>query len=91
MSQPIHRFDFAEIRVHSRRPESRAAFGARLEADLGKPVRVVDDAGKKPGRERDDETILFWHRGLGTTDIALGHAMLEKAARLGVGQRLRFA
>ncbi len=177
-------FDFAEIRVHSRRPESRAAFGARLEADLGKPVTVVDDwercvreadivveasrlpapqpllqtrwiaggacvipygtmsaveltltdvmdkivvddwgqcqagrfgalrahveagklsertlygelaeivAGKKPGRERDDETILFWHRGLGTTDIALGHAMLEKAKRLGVGQTLRYA
>jgi ornithine cyclodeaminase/alanine dehydrogenase-like protein (mu-crystallin family) len=177
-------FDFAEIRVHSRRPESRAAFGARLSADLGKPVAVVDDwescvrgadivveaarlpepapllrtewirrgacvipygtmsalelsltdvmdklvvddwgqcrsgpfgalrahvtagkltegtlhgelgeivAGRKPGRERDDETILFWHRGLSTTDIALGHAMLEKAARLGLGQPLRFA
>ena len=36
-------FDFEEIRVHSRRPESRTAFGARLEADLGKPVKVVDD------------------------------------------------
>ncbi|CAN0605820.1 unnamed protein product, partial [Ectocarpus sp. 12 AP-2014] len=35
-----HLFDFDEIRVHSRRPESRDAFGARLEADLGKPVRV---------------------------------------------------
>jgi alanine dehydrogenase len=177
-------FDLAEIRVHSRRPESRAAFGARLEADLGKPVTVVDDwercvrgadivveasrlaapepllrtewiargacvipygtmsalelsltdvmdkvvvddrgqvragrfgalrahvdagkvsestihaelaeivAGTKPGRERDGETILFWHRGLSTTDIALGHALLEKAKRLGVGQRLRYA
>jgi alanine dehydrogenase len=48
-------------------------------------------AGKKPGRERDEETILFWHRGLGTTDIALGHAMLAKARTLGVGQRLRYA
>jgi ornithine cyclodeaminase len=38
-----HLFDFAEIRVHSRRPESREAFGARLERDLGKPVRVVGD------------------------------------------------
>ena len=35
-------FGFEEIRVHSRRPESRQAFGARLTADLGKPVRVVD-------------------------------------------------
>ena len=36
-------FDFDEIRVHSRRPESRIPFGERLAADLGKPVRVVDD------------------------------------------------
>lgn len=43
------------------------------------------------GPERDDETILFWHRGPGATDIALGHARLEKAARRGLGQRLRFA
>ncbi len=48
-------------------------------------------AGLKPGRERDDETILFWHRGLSTTDIALGQAMLEKARRLGIGQTLKFA
>ena len=36
-------FDFDEIRVHSRRPESREAFAARLARDLGKPVRAVDD------------------------------------------------
>jgi alanine dehydrogenase len=179
-----HLFDFEEIRVHSRRPESRNPFAARLSADLGKPIRatedwrscvegadivveasrlpepqpmlrtewigngalvvpygtmsavelsltdimdkmVVDDwgqcktgqfgalrahvergklseatlhaemgeivAGLKPGREREDETILFWHRGLSLSDIALGHAMLEKAARVGIGQRLRYA
>jgi ornithine cyclodeaminase len=178
-----HLFDFAEIRVHSRRPESREAFAARLKTDLGKPVvvtadwescvtgadivveasrlvqptpllatawikpsalvvpygtmsavelsltdimdkMVVDDweqcrqgplgslrahveagklseaslhaelgeiiAGRKPGREREEETILLWHRGLGITDIALGAAMLEKARRLGIGQRLSF-
>ena len=177
-------FDFDEIRVHSRRPESREAFAARLERDLGKRVVVTQDwescvrgadivveasrlveprpllraewiakgalvmpygtvsavdvgvadiadkflmddfgqaragrfgalrpmfecgklhegrfhaelgqvvAGLRPGRERDDETILFWHRGLSLSDIALGHAMLEKAAALGIGQRLRFA
>jgi len=175
-------FDFAEIRVHSRRPESREAFAERLAADLGKPVVatesweeclrgadvlveasrlerpephlltewvepgslvipygtmsavelsltdvmdkvVVDDwgqaragklgalrahvdsgrlseetlhaelcdvvAGTKPGRESDDERILFWHRGLGTSDVALGHAILERARELGVGQKLR--
>jgi alanine dehydrogenase len=179
-----HLFDFAEIRVHSRRKESQDAFAERLSRDLGKPVRaasgweetvrgadivveasrlmapepllktewikpgalvvpygtmsavelsltdimaklVVDDwgqaragqfgalrahvnagklseatlhaelgqivAGGKPGRERDDETILLWHRGLSLSDIALGHAMLEKAARLGIGHRLRYA
>ncbi|MDQ6433272.1 ornithine cyclodeaminase family protein [Mesorhizobium sp. LHD-90] len=177
-------FDFDEIRVHSRRPESRDTFAAKLSADLGKPVKatrdwqsaiegadivveasrlsqpepllktewikpgafvvpygtmsavelsltdimdkmVVDDwgqckggkfgslrahvetgrlsertlhaelgqiaAGLKPGRESDDETILFWHRGLSLSDIALGKAMLSKAAAKGIGQRLRFA
>jgi ornithine cyclodeaminase len=177
-------FDFDEIRVHSRRPESRDAFAARLAHDLGKPIRatenwrdcvedadiiveasrltaptpmlktewikkgafvvpygtmsavelsltdimdkmVVDDwgqcrtgplgalrahveagklseatlhaemgeivAGSKAGREREDETILFWHRGLSLSDIALGSAMLDKAARLGIGHRLRYA
>ena len=53
-----------------------------LHAELGQIV-----AGLRPGRERDDETILFWHRGLSTTDIALGHALLAKAERLGIGQR----
>lgn len=179
-----HLFDFDEIRVHSRRPESRAAFALRLSRDLAKPVVatedwescvrdadivveasrlpqptpllqtawikagafvvpygtmsavelsltdimnkiVVDDwgqckagrfgslrahvdagklsdatlhaelgeivAGRKPGRASDAETILLWHRGLSLSDIALGHAMLEKAKRLGVGQVLRYA
>lgn len=180
-----HLFNFEEIRVHSRRPESRNGFAERLSRDLGKPVVatedwescvrgadivveasrlpeptpmlwtewikpaafvvpygtmsavelsltdimdkvVVDDwgqcrkglpygalrrhvdegkvteenlhaelgqivAGLKPGRESDDETILFWHRGLSLSDIALGHAMLEKAARLGLGRTLNFA
>jgi len=179
-----HLFDFDEIRVHSRREESRNNFAERLSRDLGKPVvatadwkscvegadivveasrlseptpllktawikpgafvvpygtmsaielsltdimakLVVDDwgqckggkfgslrahvetgrlsektlhaelgqivAGLKPGRESDGETNLFWHRGLSLSDIALGHAMLEKSKRLGIGQRLRFA
>ncbi|TIO91111.1 MAG: ornithine cyclodeaminase family protein, partial [Mesorhizobium sp.] len=38
-----HLFDFDEIRVHSRRPESRDAFAAKLAADLGKPVVAVAD------------------------------------------------
>jgi ornithine cyclodeaminase len=47
--------------------------------------------GDKPGRESDDERILFWHRGLSLSDIALGHAMLEKARDLGIGQTLDVA
>ena len=179
-----HLFDFDEIRVHSRRPESRDGFAAKLAADLGKPVMavadwkscvegadivveasrlpepqpllktewikrgalvvpygtmsavelsltdimqkiVVDDwgqckggkfgslrahvetgrlseatlhaelgqiaAGLKAGRQSDGETILFWHRGLSLSDIALGKAMLAKAGESGIGQRLRFA
>ena len=177
-------FDCAEIRVHSRRPESRRAFAEKLSHDLGKPVVATDDwescvrgadivveasrlpepqpllrtewikpgalvipygtmsaveitltdimakivvddwgqcrkgmpfgalrrhvdegklhegnlhaelgqivAGLKPGRERDDETNLFWHRGLSLSDIALGCALLDKARRIGRGQTLRF-
>ena len=48
-------------------------------------------AGTNPGRESDDETILFWHRGLSSTDVAFGAAMVTKGARLGIGQKLRFA
>jgi len=36
-------FHFDEIRVHSRRPESRNAFAARLQQDLGKPITVTGD------------------------------------------------
>ena len=176
-------FKFDEIRVHSRRPESREAFAAQLKQDLGIDVIVTEDwescvrgadivveasrlekpepllktewikpgacvipygtmsavelsltdimdkmvmddwgqaksgpygalrkhvdsgrlseqnlhaelgqivAGLKPGRESEGETNLFWHRGLSLSDIALGAYMLEKAKRLGLGQRLRF-
>lgn len=38
-----HLFDLDEIRVHSRRPESRQAFAERLEHDLGRPVVVTSD------------------------------------------------
>lgn len=36
-------FHFDEIRVHSRRPESRTAFAAELGHDLGKRITVTDD------------------------------------------------
>lgn len=74
---------FGALRQHV---ESGRLHEGNLHAELGEIV-----AGLKPGRERDDETILFWHRGLSTSDIALGHALLEKAKRASVGQTLRFA
>jgi ornithine cyclodeaminase len=176
-------FDFEEIRVTSRRPESREAFGDALEDALGKPVRVVatireavegadvvveatrlerpepilltqwvgpgalvvpygtmsaveltltdvadkivvDDwgqcrsgrfgalrahvdtgrltagtlhaelgeivVGDKPGREHDDELIVFWHRGLGTADVAVGALLYDRARRSGTGTLLPY-
>jgi alanine dehydrogenase len=57
-----------------------------LHAELGQIV-----AGTRPGRENDQETILFWHRGLSLSDIALGDAMLRKAKAMAIGQTLQFA
>ncbi len=74
---------FGSLRAHV---EAGKLSAETLHGELGEIV-----AGKKPGRESDDETNLFWHRGLSISDIALGSAMLEKAKRLGVGQQLRFA
>src|SRR5688572_953823 len=74
---------FGSLRAHV---EAGKLSEKTLHAELGQIV-----AGLKPGRERDDETILFWHRGLSLSDIALGHALLEKSARTGIGQKLRFA
>ncbi len=176
-------YDFEEIRVHSRRPESREAFARRLEQDLKKKITITEDwrscvegadiiveasrlekpqpmlktawvkegaliipygtmsaleldltdrmakivvddrgqmlagpfgalrphinagkvspdtvhaeigeicAGLKPGRESAAETILFWHRGLSTSDIALGAAIIAKAQAMGLGQTLNY-
>jgi alanine dehydrogenase len=74
---------FGALRMHV---DSDRLAQENLHAELGQIV-----AGKKPGRENEDETILLWHRGLSITDIALGHALLVKAQKLGVGQKLRFA
>ncbi|HZE03848.1 MAG TPA: ornithine cyclodeaminase family protein [Solirubrobacteraceae bacterium] len=59
-----------------------------LHAELGQIV-----AGARPGREHPHETILFWHRGLSITDVALGQAMLAKAndpTRPPIGTRLPY-
>ena len=56
-----------------------------LYAELGEIV-----AGRKPGRERPEERILFWHRGLATCDVALGSLFVRDAARNDVGTMLRY-
>ena len=56
-----------------------------LYAELGEVV-----VGTKPGRESDEERILFWHRGLATTDIAVGHMLYERARDGGLGTVLRY-
>jgi ornithine cyclodeaminase len=55
-------FHFDEIRVHSRRPESRNAFGSRLQRDLNKPVKIMDD----------------WERTVRQADIVVEASRLEK-------------
>jgi alanine dehydrogenase len=74
---------FGALRAHV---EAGKLTGETLHAELGQIV-----AGLRPGRESDDETILFWHRGLSLSDIALGHALLARATTIGAGQRLRYA
>jgi alanine dehydrogenase len=56
-----------------------------LHAELGQIV-----AGLRPGRERPDERILLWHRGLSILDIAVGQLILDKAERADAGVMLRY-
>jgi alanine dehydrogenase len=56
-----------------------------LHAELGEIV-----AGVKPGRERDDEIVVYWQRSLAVADLALATALMEKAERLGIGHSLPF-
>jgi alanine dehydrogenase len=58
---------------------------ASLHAELGQIV-----TGQRPGRERDDERILFWHRGLAILDIAVGLAILRRAEQRDAGTMLRY-
>ena len=56
-----------------------------LHAELGQIV-----AGRRPGRERPDERILLWHRGLSILDIAVGALILRRAERADIGTMLRY-
>jgi len=54
--------------------------GDHIHAEIGEIV-----CGARAGRERDDERILFWHRGFAISDIMLGHAIKRRAEQQGVG------
>ena len=56
-----------------------------LHAELGEIV-----AGLRPGRERPDERILLWHRGLSTTDVAVAHHIWQRAEAESIGTVLSY-
>jgi ornithine cyclodeaminase len=73
---------FGALRRHV---DSGRLSAASLHAELGQIV-----SGARPGRERDDERILFWHRGLAILDIAVGLAVLRRAEQQDAGTMLRY-
>jgi alanine dehydrogenase len=73
---------FGALRRHV---DSGRLSAASLYAELGQIV-----AGQLPGRERSDERILLWHRGLAILDIAAGLAILRRAEQQGAGTMLRY-
>jgi ornithine cyclodeaminase len=73
---------FGALRPHV---DSGRLSDASLYAELGQIV-----TGALPGRERADERILLWHRGLAILDIAVGLAILRKAEQQGTGTMLRY-
>ena len=73
---------FGALRRHV---DSGRLSAASLHAELGQVV-----TGQRPGRERDDERILLWHRGLAILDIAVGLAILRRAEQQGTGTMLRY-
>lgn len=57
----------------------------RVHAELGQIV-----AGHRPGREKPEERILFWHRGLATTDLAVAHLVWQRAETQSLGTVLTY-
>jgi alanine dehydrogenase len=74
--------DFGALRPHIR---AGALTHDTLHAELGAVVN-----GDRPGRENEEERILFWHRGLSILDVAVGNMILERAVAAGLGTMVRF-
>ncbi len=87
-----------KVVVDDWRESQSGRFGAlRAHVDTGRLTRESLYAefgeivsGAKPGREREDERILFWHRGLSILDVALAHLVLTRAEASEVGTMLRY-
>jgi alanine dehydrogenase len=60
--------------------------GADVHAELGEVV-----AGRKPGRESEEEIIIFDSTGMALQDVAAAAFLYEKAQQGGAGVRLNFA
>jgi ornithine cyclodeaminase len=56
---------------------------SNIHAEIGEII-----AGRKPGRTRLDEKIVFWHRGFAISDIMLGSHILDQAVEQGKGHQL---
>lgn len=53
---------------------------ATIYANIGDVV-----AGKKPGRESNDELVVGWFRGMGCEDIAIANELVKRANEMGIG------
>ena len=73
---------FGALRPHV---DSGRLSAGSLHAELGQIV-----AGQRPGRERPDERILLWHRGLSILDVAVGALILRRATEADAGTMLRY-
>jgi alanine dehydrogenase len=81
-AQCVQDDDFGALRPHVR---AGLLTAGTLYGELAEVV-----VGAKPGRERDDERILFWHRGLATTDVALAALIYRRAVEEGLGTRIAY-
>ena len=55
----------------------------KISGDLGEVV-----AGRKPGREKEDEKIMCMNLGLAILDVAVGKLIYERALERGIGVKL---
>jgi len=65
------------------------AAGAMQTSDVYAELGAIV-AGQTPGRETEDEVIVFDSTGMALQDAAVAALVLERALQRGTGQRVRF-